>query len=54
MIETNSNLQSLARFCWAKKYVIVEICVRLAESSRIVNAPSDASRSLIFCCDDVS
>ena len=54
MIETNSDLQSLIAFCWAKKRVAIEICVRLVKTSGIVNASSDASNSLIDYCDDLS
>jgi len=54
VIETNSDLQSLTAFCWAKKRVAIEICVRLVKTSGIVNASSDASNSLIDYCDDLS
>ena len=44
MIETNSDLQSLAATCWAKKRATVEICERLVDANGIVSTFSDANR----------
>jgi len=51
VIETNSYLQSLTTFCWAKKRATVEIYVRLIEASGIVNASVDTSNNVIDCRD---
>ena len=53
VIETDSELQSLAACCWAKKYPAVDIYVRLTEVSRSVNAANNEfSSSVLSCVDD--
>ena len=41
VIETDSDLQRLALFCWAKKRFTVEIFVRMTELSAFLNISSD-------------
>jgi len=55
VIETNSNLQSFAAYCWAKKRPTVDICVRLTEASRSVSGvDNEFSSSVISCVYDQS
>jgi len=55
VIETNSELQSLAAYCWVKKLPTIDICVRLTKVSRSVSgADNEFSCNVLFCVDDQS
>jgi len=55
VIETDSELQSFAAYCWAKKCPTIDICVRLTEVSRIVSgADNEFSSNILPYVDDQS
>ena len=55
VIKTNSDLQSLAAYCWAKKRPTIDIYVRMTELSQNVSiADNEFCRNILSCIDDQS